>query len=109
MKESVVDIHDLQEAAPFFKSSFGTFVGKVLIKWLSIDKVNKAHAHNCHLRGAEFTTALLNDPLINIKYNRRCFRLCLEPSDRIDRRDYADRYIRFTSSGFQSDGKRRID
>ena len=50
MKESVVDIHDLQEAAPFFKSSFGTFVGKVLIKWLSIDKVNKAHAHNCHLR-----------------------------------------------------------
>ena len=71
MKESVVDIHDLQEAAPFFKSSFGTFVGKVLIKWLSIDKVNKAHAHNCHLRGAEFTTALLNDPLINIKYNLR--------------------------------------
>lgn len=71
MKESVVDIHDLQEAAPFFKSRFGTFVGKVLIKWLSIDKVNKAHAHNCHLRGAEFTTALLNDPLIDIKYNLR--------------------------------------
>ena len=43
------------------------FWGKVLIKWLSIDKVNKAHAHNCHLRGAEFTTALLNDPLIDIK------------------------------------------
>ena len=43
MKESVVDIHDLQEAAPFFKSRFGSFLGKVLIKWLSIDKVNKAH------------------------------------------------------------------
>ena len=42
MKESVVDIHDLQEAAPFFKSRFGSFLGKVLIKWLSIDKVNKA-------------------------------------------------------------------
>ena len=41
MKESVVDIHDLQEAAPFFKSRFGSFLGKVLIKWLSIDKVNK--------------------------------------------------------------------
>ena len=53
MKESVVDIHDLQEAAPFFKSRFGSFLGKVLIKWLSIDKVNKAHAHNCHLRGSE--------------------------------------------------------
>ena len=69
MKESVVDIHDLQEAAPFFKSRFGSFLGKVLIKWLSIDKVNKAHAHNCHLRGAKFTTALLNDPLIDIKYD----------------------------------------
>ena len=90
MKESVVDIHDLQEAAPFFKSRFGSFLGKVLIKWLSIDKVNKAHAHNCHLRGAEFTTALLNDPLIDIRV-------------------YVDRYIRFTPSGFQSNGKRRID
>ena len=27
MKESVVDIHDLQEAAPFFKSRFGSFLG----------------------------------------------------------------------------------
>ena len=53
MKESVVDIHDLQEAAPFFKSRFGSFLGKVLIKWLSIDKVNKAHAHNCHLRSQQ--------------------------------------------------------
>lgn len=72
MKESVVDIHDLQEGAPFFKSRFGSFLGKVLIKWLSIDKVNKAHAHNCHLRGAEFTTALLNDPSID----PRCWIIC---------------------------------
>ena len=99
MKESVVDIHDLQEAAPFFKSRFGSFLGKVLIKWLSIDKVNKAHAHNCHLRGAEFTTALLNDPLIDIKYD-------LHNAEVLD---YVDRYIRFTPSGFQSNGKRRID
>lgn len=68
MKESVVDIHDMQEAAPFFRSRFGTFLGNSLIKWLQVDKVNKVHAHNCHLRGAAFTTALLNDPLIDIKY-----------------------------------------
>lgn len=68
MKESVVDIQDMQEAAPFFKSRLGTFLGKSLIKWLQVDKVNKVHAHNCHLRGAAFTTALLNDPLIDIKY-----------------------------------------
>lgn len=28
MKESVVDIYDLQEAAPFFKSRFGYFSGE---------------------------------------------------------------------------------
>ena len=59
MKKSVVDINDLQEAAPFFKSRIGTFLGKLLIKWLSVDKVNKVHANNCHLRGSAFTTALL--------------------------------------------------
>ena len=69
MKKSVVDINDLQEAAPFFKSRIGTFLGKLLIKWLSVDKVNKVHANNCHLRGSAFTTALLSDPLIDIKYN----------------------------------------
>lgn len=68
MKKSVVDIYDLQATAPFFKSYIGTFLGKLLIKWLSIDKVNRVHANNCHLRGAEFTTALLSDPLINIRY-----------------------------------------
>ena len=35
MKESVVDIHDLQEAAPFFKSRFGSFLGNVGIKCFS--------------------------------------------------------------------------
>lgn len=53
---------------PFFKSRFGTFCGKILIKWLSIDKVNQVYANSCHLRGAEFTSGLLNDPLINISY-----------------------------------------
>lgn len=69
MKESVVDIHDLQAAAPFFRNSIGAFLGKILIRCLGIDKVNRVHANNCHLRGAAFTTALLNDPLIDIHYN----------------------------------------
>ncbi|MDR1980684.1 MAG: lysophospholipid acyltransferase family protein [Tannerellaceae bacterium] len=69
MKKSVVvDIRDLQEATPFFKSRFGLFLGKLLIKWLGIEKVNKVYANSCHLRGAELTTSLLKDPLINIKY-----------------------------------------
>lgn len=68
MKESVVDIYDLQEMVPFFKSRIGTVLGKLLIKWLDVDKVNQAHKNNCHLRGADFTTALLSDPLIDLKY-----------------------------------------
>lgn len=69
MKKSVVDINDLQEAAPFFKGRIGTFLGKLLIKGLGVEKVNRVHANNCHLRGAAFTSALLSDPLIDIRYN----------------------------------------
>ncbi len=54
--------------APFFKGRIGSCLGKWLIKLLNIEKVNKAHANNCHLRGADFTTALLNDSLIDLKY-----------------------------------------
>lgn len=68
MKKNVVDIYDLQEMSPFFRSRFGTFIGKLAIKWFCVEKVNTVHANNCHLRGAEFTTALLNDPLIDISY-----------------------------------------
>ena len=62
MKKTVVDIEDLQQLVPFFRSRFGTFLGKKLLKWFSIEKVNQAHANSCHLRGSAFTTALLNDP-----------------------------------------------
>ncbi len=68
MKKTVVDIHDLKEMAPFFRSRFGTLVGKLMIKWFCVEKVNRVHANNCHLRGHAFTSALLNDPLINLRY-----------------------------------------
>jgi putative hemolysin len=68
MKKNVIDISDLQKAVPLFKSKFGTFLGKNLLKWVCIDKVNKVHANNCHLRGAAFTTALLKEPLVDIRY-----------------------------------------
>ncbi|MDR1937013.1 MAG: lysophospholipid acyltransferase family protein [Tannerellaceae bacterium] len=68
MKKDVIDISDLQRAAPLFKGKFGTFLGKKILKWVCINKVNQVHANNCHLRGAAFTTALLREPLIDIKY-----------------------------------------
>jgi len=68
MKKSVVDIYDLQRTMPFFRSRFGTFIGKLAIKWFCVEKVNQVHANSCHLRGAEFTSAILSDPLIDLKY-----------------------------------------
>ena len=54
MKETVVDIDDLKQLSPFFKTKIGEGIGKLLIKSLSIDKVNQAHKNSCHLRGAAF-------------------------------------------------------
>jgi len=68
MKKSVVDIYDLQQMVPFFQSRIGTFLGKLFIKWFSVDKVNQIHANHCHLRGAAFTSAMLSDPLMDIQY-----------------------------------------
>jgi putative hemolysin len=68
MKKNVIDISDLQKAAPMFKSKIGTFLGKKLLKWVCIDKVNWVHGNNAHYRGAAFTTALLREPLIDIRY-----------------------------------------
>ena len=68
MKKTVVDINDLQKLNSFFGTTIGRFLGKLFLKWFCVEKVNEVHSKNCHLRGAEFTTALLNDSLIDIKY-----------------------------------------
>ena len=68
MKKDVLNIEDLQKLAPFFKSRFGTWIGKLLIKWFGVDKINRVHSNSVHLSGAEFTSALLKDPLIDLKY-----------------------------------------
>lgn len=68
MRNTLVTIEELQRAEPFFRSRFGTYMGKKLMKWLCIDKINQVYGHSCHLRGAEFTSSLLKDPLIDIQY-----------------------------------------
>ncbi len=68
MKKSVIDIYDLQQMVPFFKGRIGTFLGKRLINWLSVNKVNQIHASHCHLTGSAFTSAMLGDPLMDIRY-----------------------------------------
>lgn len=68
MKKTVVTIEELQQAVPFFKTRFGTFVARKIMKWFAIDKVNRVYGNSCHLSGAAFTSALLCDPLIRISY-----------------------------------------
>lgn len=68
MKKEVFGLSDLQEVSSFFKTSPGAWLGRKLIKWLDVEKVNQVHAAHCNLRGADFTTAILNDPLIDVKY-----------------------------------------
>ena len=68
MKKTVVDINDLQKLNSFFGTTVGRFLGKLFLRWFCVEKVNEVHRKNCHLRGAEFTTAILNDSLIDLKY-----------------------------------------
>ncbi|MDR1344434.1 MAG: lysophospholipid acyltransferase family protein [Tannerellaceae bacterium] len=69
MKKNVIDIYDLQQGFPFFKSEIGTYLGKKLLKWTCIDKVNLVHGAHCHHSGSAFTSAILRDPLINLRYD----------------------------------------
>ncbi|MDD4514145.1 lysophospholipid acyltransferase family protein [Massilibacteroides sp.] len=68
MKKTVVDINDLQKLSSFFNTTIGRFLGNWFLKIFCVEKVNKVHSRNCHLRGSEFTSALLSDPLIDLKY-----------------------------------------
>ena len=67
MKKSVIDLKDLQDIAPYFKSKIGASIGKKLLKWFGIEKVNDVHKANCHLRGCSFTTSLLKDLGVSYK------------------------------------------
>ena len=68
MKRSVLDIEDAKKVAPFFKTHFGSLLIRKLFSWMDIDKVNQIHANHCHLRGSDFTSAMLNDPLMDVRY-----------------------------------------
>lgn len=68
MKKTVLDIYDLQKMHPIFKNRLVTCITKGVLNGLSVDKVNRIHANHCHLRGAAFTSAMLSDPLMDVKY-----------------------------------------
>ena len=63
IKRTVLDYDDIRKMVPFFdgKKRLVNF----LLKFLSVDKVNWIHDHNCDTPGVPFTARLLKD--LNIK------------------------------------------
>jgi len=68
MKRTVLEIEEVQKMAPVFKSRFGAYLLKKLFRWTDIDKVNQIHANHCHLRGSAYTSAMMRDPLMDVRY-----------------------------------------
>ena len=68
MKRDVLDFEDVQKMAPFFKSRIGMCLMKKIFRWTDLNKVNQIHANHCHLRGSSYTTAMLNDSLMDVRY-----------------------------------------
>lgn len=63
IKRTVLDYDDIVEMAPKLRGH-RKLVDRVL-RWLSVDKVNWIHDHNCDTPGVPFTEGLLHD--LNIK------------------------------------------
>ncbi|MDR1115453.1 MAG: lysophospholipid acyltransferase family protein [Tannerella sp.] len=68
MKKTVLDLEDFQRKAPFLRTRLGVFLLKKMFHWTGMDMVNRIHANHYRLRGAAFTTAMLNDPLMDVHY-----------------------------------------
>lgn len=63
---SVEDLRD--EVHPFFGSKIGRLTGVGLMKALRVSELNEVHSDYTHLRGTELTTAVLQDPRVNVSY-----------------------------------------
>ena len=68
MKKTVLDIDEVQRKVSFFKTRIGACLLKKLFHWTGMDKVNQIHANHYKLRGSDFTSAILNDPLMDVRY-----------------------------------------
>lgn len=65
IKPDVLDYDDIRKMAPFFEGK-EKLVNRIF-KWLSVDKVNWLHRHNCATPGAPFVAGLLRDLDIKLR------------------------------------------
>jgi putative hemolysin len=62
------DIEYFQSVSPICNNKIVAFLVKKMMKWIDIEKVNEIYGRYCHLRGSAFTSAMLADPLMDVKY-----------------------------------------
>lgn len=68
MKKSVLDIEEAVRLFPILQTRFGVYLLKKVFRWTGMDKVNQIHENHYQLRGAAFTSAMLRDPLMDVRY-----------------------------------------
>ena len=68
MKKNVLDYEDVQEMAPILKSRLGLYLIKKFFYVMDMDKVNRIHSRHFDCHGADFTTAILKDPMMDVRY-----------------------------------------
>lgn len=62
----LLTLDEIKSLSPIFRGNFGSAVGKGLMKWLSVDKLNDLYDRNSSHRGPDFAEAILKD--LGIKY-----------------------------------------
>ena len=65
IKRTVLDYNDITQKVPWFKGK-EKLVNR-LLRFLSVDKVNWLHDHNCDTPGPEFSAGLLRDLEIKLQ------------------------------------------
>ena len=61
MKRYVLNISDLQDIAPQFKSESGTKILKYLFNLCKINEINALYDRSCDYRGAAFCNSIIDD------------------------------------------------
>lgn len=59
-QEEVFGIENLKEAAPFFRTKLGNFIGHRILKWCKIDRVNETDRRFCHLPPWEAAAGMMD-------------------------------------------------
>ncbi len=66
MRKVVLDETDLAKSTPLLRGKTGQKIGRIVLKLLAIDRVNRQYAKSVHLEGHEFTTSFLKG--VGVRY-----------------------------------------